>query len=302
MNLAHVHLLLNHFPTIGFGIGLGLAVAALFHRGDDLRRASLVVLFVIALIAIPAYLSGSAAHFVLRTRGSDAAEDMIAAHQDAAMLALILMQITGAAAWVALWRFRRWHLPVVVGLSIVAFGLMARAANIGGEIQHLEIRAAGTAAPVTSWPAAAAIGAAWVIDNPWAWPISEIFHFVGLCLLFGVVLVVNLQMLGFIRGVALGDVKRLLPWGMAGLGLNIVTGMLFFLASPDQYTQNAAFAVKMGLVLIGGVTLLYPTMLEGAATPGGGSPIGAKIVAAGSIFVWIGVIFFGRFLPYLGSE
>ena len=88
-----------------------------------------------------------------------------------------------------------------------------------------------------------------MLDNPWVWPICEVFHFVGLCLLFGVVLLVNLRLLGVIEGVALADVNRLLPWAMAGLGINIVTGMLFFLAAPDQYTQNPAFTWKMGLVL-----------------------------------------------------
>ena len=71
------------------------------------------------------------------------------------------------------------------------------------------------------------------MDNPWVWPICEIFHFVGLCLLFGVVLLVNLRMLGFITGrSAFADVHRLLPWAMLGLVINIVTGMLFF--SPSR--------------------------------------------------------------------
>ena len=138
---------------------------------------------------------------------------------------------------------------------------------------------------------------------PWAWPIWEILHFVGLCRLFGVVLVVNLRMLGFITGVALADVNRLLPWAMLGLGINIATGMLFFLASPDQYTQNATFVVKMGLMLVGGVSLLYPTMLEQAeASAPHAARLSSRLVAAGSICLWLSVLFFGRFLPYLGSE
>ena len=165
------------------------------------------------------------------------------------MLALILMEMTGLVAWLALWRFRRWHLTAVLVLSIVTFGLMARAANIGGQIRHPEILAEGTAASAPAWPRAAAAGAALVVDHPWVWPICEIFHFVGLCLLFGVVLLVNLRLLGFIKGVAFAAMHRLLPWAMVGLGINIVTGMLFFLAAPDQYTQNPAFIWKMGLIL-----------------------------------------------------
>ena len=303
MNLAHLHLLLNHFPTVGLAIALGLLVASLLKKSADLQQASFVAFFLLGLVAIPAYLTGSAAQIVLQNQPG-VSEQVMAAHQDAALLALILLEITGFVAWIALWRFRRWHQTGVLVLAIVTFGLMAGAANIGGHIRHPEILAAGTAAPVPGWPRTAAAGAALVLDNPWVWPICEVFHFVGLCLLFGVVLLVNLRLLGFIKGVAFADVNRLLPWAMVGLGINIVTGMLFFLASPEQYTQNSAFVWKIGLILIAGVTLLYPTMCDQAreSTAEDRAPLTGRIIAAGSICLWIGVIFLGRFLPYLGSE
>jgi hypothetical protein len=304
MNLAHVHLLLNHVPTIGFGFGIGLLVASLVRDSADLRRASYVVFVVVALVAIPTYLSGNAADFVLRTQ-RELLQDVVTAHQNAAMLALIPMEIVGLVSWLALWQSRRWHQPAVLALSIVTFVLMARAANIGGQIRHPEIVAAGAAASAPSWPSPAAMGAAFVLDHPWVWPICEVFHFVGLCLLFGVTLLVNLRLTGFISGFPLADVNRLLPWAVAGLGINIVTGMLFFLAAPEQYTQNSAFTWKMGLVLLGGLSLLYPTMfdeepdstfdiLHAAMT--------RRLIGGCSLVIWIAVIFFGRFLPYLGTE
>jgi len=303
VTLAHLHLLLNHFPTVGLAIALGLLLAALLKKSADLQQASFVAFFLLGLVAIPAYLTGGAAQIVLQNQPG-VSEQVMAAHQDAALLALILLEITGFVAWIALWRFRRWHQTGVLVLAIVTFGLMASAANIGGHIRHPEILAAGTAAPVQGWPRTAAAGAALVLDNPWVWPICEVFHFVGLCLLFGVVLLVNLRLLGFVKGVAFADVNRLLPWAMVGLGINIVTGMLFFLASPEQYTQNPAFVWKIGLILIAGAALLYPTMCYqvGEGTPDDRAPLLGKVIAAGSICLWIGVIFLGRFLPYLGSE
>jgi hypothetical protein len=240
VNLAHLHLLLNHFPTIGYGIALGLLLASLLKKSEDLKQASFVGFFLLGLLAIPAYLTGSAAQVVLQDR-ADVSQEVIAAHQDAALLALILMEVTGLVAWTALWRFRTWHQTGILVLAIATFGLMASAANIGGHIRHPEILAEGMTAPVPGWPRTAAAGAAFVLDNPWVWPICEVFHFVGLCLLLGVVLLVNLRLLGYVRGVAFTDVNRLLPFAVAGLGINIVTGMLFFLASPEQYTQNPAF-------------------------------------------------------------
>jgi len=299
-----VHLLLNHVPTIGFGFGIGLLVASLVRDSADLRRASYVVFFVVALVAIPTYLSGNAADFVLRTQ-RELLQDVVTAHQNAAMLALIPMEIVGLVSWLALWQSRRWHQPAVLALSIMTFVLMARAANIGGQIRHPEIVAAGAAASAPSWPSPAAMGASFVLDHPWVWPICEVFHFVGLCLLFGVTLLVNLRLAGFISGFPLADLNRLLPWAVAGLGINIVTGMLFFLAAPEQYTQNSAFTWKMGLVLLGGLSLLYPTMFD--EEPDSTfhilhTSITRRLVGVCSLVIWIAVIFFGRYLPYLGTE
>jgi hypothetical protein len=303
VNLAHLHLLLNHFPTVGHGIALGLLLAALLKKSEDLKQASFVAFFLLGLVAIPAYLTGSAAQVALQNV-PEVSPEVVAAHQDAALLALIFMEITGLVAWFALWRFQRWHLAATLALGVVTFALMASAANIGGHIRHPEILLEGAVAPVPGWPRTAAAGAAFVLDNPWVWPICEVFHFVGLCLLFGVVLLVNLRLLGVVKGVTFADVNRLLPWAMLGLVVNVATGMLFFLAAPEQYTQNPAFVWKIGLMLIGGVTLLYPTLWDqaGATAPDARAPVTARIVAASSIGLWIGVIFLGRFLPYLGSE
>ncbi|MBI4888402.1 MAG: hypothetical protein HY824_15005, partial [Acidobacteria bacterium] len=172
MNLAHLHLLLNHVPTIGFGFGIGLLAASLVRDSADLRRAGYVVFFGVALVAIPTYLSGSAADFVLQA-GPERRPDVTTAHQNAAMLALIPMEIVGLLGWLAVWRPRRWHRPAVLVLSVVTFLLMARAATIGGQIRHPEIMA-GAAAYAPPWPNPAAMGAALVLDHPWVWPICEV--------------------------------------------------------------------------------------------------------------------------------
>lgn len=303
MNGAHLHLLLNHIPTVGFGAAVVLFVAGLMKKSGDLTQASFAAFFVNALLAIPAYVSGNAAEFILRDQPGMSAS-VLAAHQNAALLGFIFIQITGLVGWVALWRFQRWTIPALLGLSVATFALMARTANIGGAIRHPEILAGGSAVSGRAWPEFAAMGTALIVNHPWAWPICEILHFVGLCLLFGVVSLVNLRVLGFIEGVAFADINRLLPWAVIGLVINLITGMLFVLAAPDQYTQNAAFGWKIGLIVVAGATLLYPIMSDEIRTlkQDAQASMVARCVAAGSTCLWIGVIFLGRFLPYLGSE
>src|SRR4029453_6912604 len=112
----------------------------------------------------------------------------IDAHHNAALLAFVLMEITGLVGWLGLWQIRRvsrpapWILTTVVALGLVTFGLMAWAANIGGDIRHPEIHSrqeqitiqgtAGSAIGINS----AAI-AEFVTGHTWVWPACETLHF-----------------------------------------------------------------------------------------------------------------------------
>src|SRR6266850_3261743 len=105
-DLAHLHLLLNHFPTIGTVLGLGLLLLGFVRKSEHLKKVSLEVFFIIALATLPVFLSGVAAQAALKNSpGVSAAA--IATHEDAALLAFLLMEITGVVAWLGLWQFRR---------------------------------------------------------------------------------------------------------------------------------------------------------------------------------------------------
>jgi len=311
MNLAHVHLLLNHFPTIGMLVGLGLYVVAILAKSDDLKRASLGVFFFIALLSIPTFASGTAARLAL-AKTPEVSMAMIDTHETAAFEALGVMELTGALAWLGLWQYRRLsRLPqgtvaVILLTGLVTFGLMARAANIGGEIRHPEIRSGPDpleSAP-TNPPLARVIGDG-MVNLKWGWPASETVHFIGLSLLFGVVLLVDLRMLGFLKGIPYSALHRLLPWGMIGFGVNVVTGMLFFIgAPPDFYVNNPTFVWKIALILVAGANALYFTVVDHAWAVGAGDapPVGSRIAAASGIALWVGVIFCGQMLPFFGHS
>jgi uncharacterized membrane protein len=311
MNLAHVHLLLNHFPTIGMLVGLGLYVVAILAKSDDLKRASLGVFFFIALLSIPTFASGTAARLAL-AKTPEVSMAMIDTHETAAFEALGVMELTGALAWLGLWQYRRLsRLPqgtvaVILLTGLVTFGLMARAANIGGEIRHPEIRSGPDpleSAP-TNPPLARVIGDG-MVNLKWGWPASETVHFIGLSLLFGVVLLVDLRMLGFLKGIPYSALHRLLPWGMIGFGVNVMTGMLFFIgAPPDFYVNNPTFVWKIALILVAGANALYFTVVDHVWAVGAGDtpPMGSRIAAASGIVLWVGVIFCGQMLPFFGHS
>ena len=310
MNLAHLHLLLNHVPTVGFAAALAVLVFGLFERDERQQRAGLGLLFGVALLSLPTYLSGVAASEVLQ-KSPGVSSTLIRVHEDAALSAFAMIELAGAAAWLALWQFRRFPrqprtmIVCVLFLSAIAFGLMAQAANLGGAIRHPEILAAQE--PVEPVINTAVIATSsirsFVNDNNWVWPALEALHFIGLGLSFGVVLLLNLRLLGMMKRVAYADLHRMLPWGLLGFGVNLITGMMFFIGVPAQYTTNVSFHWKMICLILLGANLLYLTSIGQAWKVGEGqdAPSLAKVVAVSTIVLWLGVVYFGRMLPYIGG-
>jgi uncharacterized membrane protein len=158
INPAHTHLLLNHVPTVGTAVAIGLMLLALVRRNNHLKHVSLEVVFIVALATLPAYLTGVAAQASIEGR-EGVTQAIIDLHHDAALVAFVLMNIAGAIAWLALWQFRRrgapaaWAAPVVLLLLVLTVSVMARAATLGGEIRHQEIRIedAAPAVPGAGW-------------------------------------------------------------------------------------------------------------------------------------------------------
>jgi hypothetical protein len=274
---------------------------------------SLEIVVLVALVSIPLYVTGVAAGRMMENLPG-VSKAMIQGHADAALSAFIFMEATGAVAWLALWQARRFSRPsrgllsVLFLLSLVSFGLMAWTSTLGGDIRHPEIQllaqtaSTGEAPNHTAWVTNATVKS-FVIDNSWVWPACETIHFIGLGLSFGIVLLLNLRMLGMMKSVPFGDLHRMLPWGLLGFLLNFVTGMLFFIGTPEQYTNNLAFAWKLLFLVLVGTNLLYFTSFDEAWNVGAGvdAPLTAKAMAASTIFLWVGVLYFGRMLPYLGG-
>jgi hypothetical protein len=137
-----------------------------------------------------------------------------------------------------------------------------------------------------------------VMYSQWGWPIVEIVHFTGLCLLVGTVGAFDLRMLGVVKGISLPGLHRLVPFGVVGFALSVTSGLMFVTSAPDQYLYNPAFQIKMLLLAIAGanMALFYLTTaqnlrgLPADAIP----PSSARVFAGVSLAAWFGVIACGR--------
>ena len=305
MNFAHIHVVVNHIPSIGTVVGLALFATAILKKSDELKKIALQILVVMALAALPTYLSGNAAQLQIRRR-PDIPLALIEAHQNSAMLTLILMTITGTTAWFGLWQFRRFssagsgNTAAVLISAAVTAAFILRTANMGGEISHPEIRSGqefGLAEEI-GWRAPFEL---FSNQQSWVWPASETLHFLGMAALFGVTLLVCLRMLGMMKSIPFSAVHRMLPLAILGFVINVVSGMVFFIASPGMYVSNQGFIAKIVFLLIAGICALYFTMFEQPwrAGPDKDAPLIARIVAVGYMASLLGVMYFGRMLPFM---
>lgn len=145
----------------------------------------------------------------------------------------------------------------------------------------------------------------WVMSTYWLWPLLEIIHFIGLSLLLGSMLIVDLRLAGFLRQIELMSMKRLLPWAAIGFVMNLTSGTLFFLGDPARYSINIGFQIKMILVLVAGLNVLVFAVkinpLLARLDPHGDTTVAAKAVAWVSLATWTGVLLLGRLIPYIGT-
>ena len=302
LSFTHLHLLLNHVPTIGAVGAVGLLLLAFVRRNDALQHVGLEALVVIAILTVPVYASGVAAFRVLREL-PEVSNPAMLNHQDAALAGFTVQMVAGFLAWLALWFQRRGQTArgtagAAALFAVVSLATMGYAAAIGGEIRHPEIR---TGVPAEGQAYVAAAISSVMVNSRWVWPAAEAIHFLGLSLSLGVLLAVNLRILGGMRQVSFEALHRLLPWAMLGLGVNLITGMMFFVGQPGQYIESEPFYWKLGFLAIAGGNFLYLTVFRKPWGDRFDSSLADKAMAVTSIVSWLVVLVAGRMLPFLGS-
>jgi hypothetical protein len=154
--------------------------------------------------------------------------------------------------------------------------------------------------PLLRWIRDTPLGVA-MRETPDAFPICEMAHFIGLSLLMGVMIVVDLRILGVFRQATYSSVLKLLPLALVGFAINLLSGICFIACNPFLYFTNPAFFVKLALIALGGLNALWFTFAEHKQIAGLPSeavaPLPARIMAIASLGMWTLVLLAGRLLP-----
>jgi hypothetical protein len=109
--------------------------------------------------------------------------------------------------------------------------------------------------------------------------------------------------LGLGKAMPPATLHKLIPLGIGGFVLNLLTGIWFFFGFPEQYFYNPSFQLLLTFVAIAGVNVavfyLTDAFGEVKLMPGGGdAPIGAKLIAGTSLTAWVAVLICGRLITF----
>jgi hypothetical protein len=138
-------------------------------------------------------------------------------------------------------------------------------------------------------------GIAWIAGHPWLYPMLESLHIVGVALLVGNLVLLELRVWG--RGAEL----PVMPLARLALGISVVgfcllgaTGLLMFAAAPQEMLGNRFFLIKMGLVCAAGLNALAFHLRQGLQK----LDATARAQTVLSMGLWVGVIICGRWIAY----
>lgn len=144
---------------------------------------------------------------------------------------------------------------------------------------------------------------AFMLDTPWAVPAAETLHFMGLTLLLGSLLVVDLRGLGMLRMIPFEQAHKLIALAILGFAINAVTGTAFLFFDPSRYFANVGFLYKLVLILLAGINALVFELLVFRKVRAGDmsaqESMVAKVTSGLSLVFWFTVLVLGRFMPYV---
>jgi hypothetical protein len=166
----------------------------------------------------------------------------------------------------------------------------------------------------------------WVQTSDYGFPLLLAAHSIGLAGVVGILIVLDLRVLGLAEGIPIAALSRLMPVAWCGFVINALSGILLFMANATRLVTNWAFILKMSAVVLGGIVswMLWRSLAGGASatplttTPFATTPFAAaataaaakpaatfivtrnaRIIAVLSLVVWFGAILFGRVIAYV---
>lgn len=144
MDQTHLHLMITHLPIFGSVLGAIVLVHGIWTKSNETKEAAYYLFIISAVGAGISYLTGEVAEETVEDI-QGVAKNAIDAHEDFAVFALVSLIILGIAAVAGLFLLLK-KSPlsqtaalIILFVSVISFGMVARTGYLGGQIRHTEI-------------------------------------------------------------------------------------------------------------------------------------------------------------------
>lgn len=135
MNAIHFHLILNHFPTVGFIIVLFVFLHGLYRKNEEFNFVSLWFIIILSVITVFAYFSGEGAEELLKDKLD---KEYIETHESFGKISFYLSIVLGILSVFSLITKKlRWLVLILLIINILSLSITS---FYGGQIRHEEIR------------------------------------------------------------------------------------------------------------------------------------------------------------------
>ena len=140
--------------------------------------------------------------------------------------------------------------------------------------------------------------------NSWAIPAIQSVHIVGIAMVMGSVLMIDLRILGltWTDQTLRQTTQRFGPWLTVSLWLLLGTGLLMVVGEPVRELVTFSFWAKMTLVAVGAFSaVIFQRTLNRHERHWEDTLVhraGIKGLAIGTFFIWVAIIFLGRLIAY----
>jgi hypothetical protein len=137
-------------------------------------------------------------------------------------------------------------------------------------------------------------------SSKWLFPVIESFHLLGLAVIGGAVLLLNLRLLGlgFERQPTAQLWRDTRPWLLSSLTVMLISGFLLFTSEATKLYYHGAFWVKMASLLLS-ILFTFTVVRKVALADGGRFGLWrGRMVALVSLVLWSGVGIGGRWIGF----
>lgn len=142
-----------------------------------------------------------------------------------------------------------------------------------------------------------------MVKYPLPFVVCQTLHFMGLSVLLGALLIIDLRGLGVFSRAPLIEVHKLVPLAIGGFAVQFITGLSMTFTNPGTYLVSLAFWAKMVLIVLAGLNALAYEIFVFRPLAAGNTAIerGAmlKITSALSLLLWLAVLAAGRLIAYI---